>query len=38
VMKGTAILDTARRGGLAWQGKYAEQQDQMKDREECLTY
>ncbi len=37
-MKGTAILDTARRDGLVWKGKYAEQQDEMKDREECRTY
>jgi hypothetical protein len=38
VKRGTAMLDTARKNGLAWQEKYAEQQDNIKDREERLTF
>jgi hypothetical protein len=38
VKRGTPKLDTARKNGLAWQAKYAEQQDNVKDREERLTF
>ncbi len=33
----TVKLDTARKDGLAWQGKYDEQRDVIKDRQESLT-
>ncbi len=38
VIRGTVKLDTARKNCLAWQAKYAEQQDNVKDREERLTF
>jgi hypothetical protein len=38
VKRGTSKLDTALKSGLAWQAKYAEQQDNVKDREERLTF
>jgi hypothetical protein len=38
VKRGTAMLDTVRKNGLAWQEKYAEQQHSIKDREGRLTF
>jgi hypothetical protein len=38
VKRGIVTLHTAREDGLAWQVKYAEQQVQLKDREEGLTF
>ncbi len=37
VRKGAATLEAVQKKGLGWQGKFTDQQDKMKDREELLT-
>jgi hypothetical protein len=38
VKRGMVTLQTARAEGLGWQVKYAEQQDQLKEREAGITF
>ncbi len=37
VRKGAATLEAVQKEGLGWQGKFTDQQDKMKDREELVT-